>query len=494
MNELPVLTLEFYKAASPIFILAIAAMVLMMQSVFKGIGSVGAVRAVLYVSLALSAFGILSAPGGVEEVFLDGSFLSQAIARFGSFLILVIAIVVCFLFSATYLRDSFFRGEVAALFAMVVMGMLVMISADELISVFTGLEIASIGIYALIGYIHPTRRSIEGAVKYLVLGSFATGFLLMGLALLYAGSGSLRITEIVASLGKVGEHSWIRLGGLFVLVGFGFKLALVPFHLWAPDAYEGAPTGMTAFMATAVKVMILIVTLRFMVEGLAQMNSVWPPALMFLAILSMIVGNVMALVQSSLKRMLAYSSIAHSGYIAVAICAIGFQSGELPAAAVLFYLTGYTVISLGAFGILMWLETHEIDNLQLDDLAGIAKKHPLASFALAGFMFSFAGFPPTVGFLAKFFVFSAALGSELYSLAIIGAIGSSISLYYYLRVIVKMYMSSSVPTAAALCPKPSWTIGLIAGSALVLNLILGTVSPGQLMNVVKGSVRSLQTK
>ena len=247
-------------------------------------------------------------------------------------------------------------------------------------------------------------------------------------------------------------------------------------------------------MATAVKVMVFIVALRFMVEGLEHLHSVWAPALMFLSILSMVVGNVMALVQSSIKRMLAYSSIAHSGYITAAIASIGYQSGDLPAATVLFYLVGYTVISLGAFGILMWFESQEAENLQLDDLAGIARRYPLASLALAAFMFSFAGFPPTVGFMGKFFVFNAAIGAQLYSLAIIGVLSSSVSLYYYLRVVVKMYMTPDNATAATLNPRPSWAIGLITSAALVLTFVLGTLSPSQLMNGMKNSVRSLNTK
>jgi NADH-quinone oxidoreductase subunit N len=199
---------------------------------------------------------------------------------------------------------------------------------------------------------------------------------------------------------------------------------------------------------------------------------------MFLAVLSMVIGNIMALVQTSLKRMLAYSSIAHSGYMAIAICAIAGTGAEFPVASILFYLVGYAIISIGAFAILMWLESEDNDNLLLDDLAGLARKHPWASFALATFLFSFAGMPPTVGFMAKFFVFNAAIVNKLYSLVIIGVIGSSISLYYYLRVIVKMYMEEPAKVVAQVAPRRSLVTTAVLAAAIILTVLLGTVLPG----------------
>lgn len=482
---LPEIPFEFYTAASPIFILAIGAMISMLQSVTKTISKPGAIKAVLYGSLGLAMVISVAKFGLDSGTYLQGAFLAESLSRVGFILILGIALVVAVLYGSTYLNAHFFRGEIAALYQLVVLGALVLIAADEMISIFTGLEIASIGTYALVGYIYPNQRSMEGAIKYFVLGAFATGFLLFGFALLYAGTGSMRVSEIVQALAQSSSHPWIRFGGLFTLVGLGFKLALAPFHLWGPDAYEGSSTGITAFMATAIKVMILVLMLRFMAIGMQHLTSVWMPGLIFLASLSMIAGNIMGLVQTSLKRMLAYSSIAHSGYMAMAIAAISVSSQELPVAAVLFYLIGYTIISLGAFGILMWLENHVADNLQLDDLSGLAKKHPLACFAMAVFMFSFAGFPPTVGFMGKFFVFNAALKSELYALTLIGVLGSCISIYYYLRVLVRMYMSKPMPFATELNPTRSWMISGVIGAALVATILLGTVYPGDLLDLMR---------
>ena len=230
-------------------------------------------------------------------------------------------------------------------------------------------------------------------------------------------------------------------------------------------------------MATTVKAMIIVLAARFFAGSLAAVYSVWLPALMFAATISMILGNVMALVQSSLKRMLAYSSIAHSGYMVIAICASSGTNGTLPIAAVLYYLIGYTVISIGAFSILMWLENSENDNLLLDDVSGLAKTHPWAAFALAVCMFSFAGMPPTVGFIGKFFVFNAALSNHLVGLVLIGVIGSSISLFYYLRVIVRMYMVEPATSTSQKAPVRSLVVIGVLAVTIVANFALGTILP-----------------
>ena len=486
----PNLSLEFYLAAMPVIILGIGSIITMLQTVFPTGGSQPkAVAAVTIASLVASIIACLLWMPTIETPYLYGSYLAGSLGQLAQVAILGVATVVGLFFFGSYLNDKFYRGEIASLYLMVVMGMLVMVTSEDLITLFVGLELSSIGLYAIIGYVHPTRQSQEGAIKYFVLGSFAAALLLFGFALVYAGTGSLRLSEIARILPLVADHSWVRLGSLFVLIGLGFKLALVPFHLWTPDAYEAAPTGITALMATASKIMILVVTLRFFAAGMSELYHVWLPAMMFLALASMILGNIMALVQTSLKRLLAYSSIAHSGYMAVAICAIGGVGEEFPLAAILFYVASYTVISMGTFGIIMWLESDHFSSLQLSDLRGLYKKHPLASFALTVFMFSFAGMPPTVGFMAKFFVFNAALTNGFYSLVIIGVIGSSISFYYYLRVIVQIYMKSEDPAVAGqpiLSPRPSVMVGTIVGAAVVMTLLFGTILPNTGLQFFRG--------
>jgi NADH-quinone oxidoreductase subunit N len=459
-------------------------MIHMLQAVFKGIGGQKSIFVLLVLGLVSALVAAWTTGPQMETAFLSGSYLGGDLSRFGQIVILVIALVVTLLFHETYLGESFFRGEIASLFAMVVAGMLVMVTSEEMVTLFVGLELSSIGLYALVGYLNPTRRSQEGAIKYFVLGSFAAALLLFGFALLYAATGTMRLSEIVEIVPKMADHNWVRLGVIFSLVGLGFKLALAPFHLWAPDTYEAAPTGIAAFMATSVKVMILVVAVRLFGNSLASAYEVWLPALMFLAMLSMVVGNIMALVQTSLKRMLAYSSIAHSGYMAIAICAIGGSSAEFPVAAILYYVLGYAVASLGAFGVLMFLEGEGRENLMLDDLAGLSKTNPWASFALACFMFSFAGMPPTVGFIGKLFVFKAAIDSQLYGLVAVGALGSAISLFYYLRVIVKIYMSQAVIVGETVVPRRSLVGSALLACALILAFLMGTVLPGPIFRVL----------
>lgn len=476
--NVPVLTFDFFRAASPILILAIGGTLAFLQSVFKPVSGMRAVKVVQFVTLILAFISALSRFGADAEVFLSGAFVAEPFATLSSALILGIGLVTSLMFHASHHNAAFFRGEVSSIFQYVLLGALTLVSADEMVSMFVGLEIASIGTYALVGYITPSRKSMEGAVKYLTLGAFATAFLLFGMALFYAASGSLRISEIVQALSKLEGNSWAQVGVLFFLAGAGFKFALVPFHLWAPDVYESAPTPLTAFMATAIKVMVMSLVLRFVSEGFKGVDQVFGGIMVFLAACSMILGNIMALVQASLKRMLAYSSIAHSGYMAIALAALSVQAGEVPVAAVFYYLIGYTVLSLGAFAVLQWFESVDVENIHLDDLAGISKKYPWAAFALTVFMFSFAGFPPTVGFIAKFFVFAAALQGGLYTLVVLGVIGSMISVFYYLRVIMKMYFAEPIPLAISLKPQRSMVTATIIAIAVILTFVLGIVTPG----------------
>jgi len=482
--NIPSLTSEFYLTTSPVLILCIGALISMLQGVSRHLGSEKAVYTVLVLSLVAALAATLATTPGVETFYLGGSYLAGVLSRFGQGLILTVALIVALLFKSTFLSDKFFRGEITSLYLMVITGMLITVASEDLVTLFVGLELSSIGLYALVGYLNPSRRSQEGAIKYFVLGSFAAALLLFGFALLYVSTGSLRLSEVSQAVPKLIGHNWVKVGVVFSLAGLSFKLALAPFHLWAPDAYESAPTGLTALMATTVKAMVIVLAARFFAGSLASVYEVWLPALMFTAAISMILGNIMALVQSSLKRMLAYSSIAHSGYMAIAICASSGSTGNLPVAAVLYYLVGYTIISLGAFSIIMWLENKDNDNLLLDDISGLAKTHPWAAFGLAVCMFSFAGMPPTVGFIGKFFVFNAAMINHLTGLVIIGVVGSSISLFYYLRVIVRLYMSEPLHLPTPLTPTRSWVVATVVGVTVAANFALGTVLPEAAMRLM----------
>ena len=492
--DMPFVDPQFYAAALPILIVIVGSLIVMMQSVFKSIRSRSAVFGVTLLTLVAALVANFTTRG-LPASYLAGTFLSESLGTWGMGLLLGVATCLVCMIRGSLWDGSFFRGEISSLFLMLLSGMMVVVTSDDLITMFVGLELASIGIYAILGYMHPTRRSQEGAIKYFILGAFAAAFLLFGFALIYGATGTMKIAEIIPQLVAARSNTWIQIGGLFALVGLGFKFALAPFHLWAPDAYEGAPTPITGFMATAVKVMVIIFTLRIFASGSASgVYQVWKGGMLFMAMLSMIFGNILALVQTSIKRMLAYSSIAHSGYMAVALASIGGQTGSnLPVPAVLFYVLSYCIVSLGAFGVLMWLEHEQNDNTQLDDLAGLSKKHPWAALALTVFLFSFAGMPPTVGFISKFFVFSAAIEAKLYSLVLIGALGSAISLFYYLRVIVRMYMNDEVQGSLLGGKRLSASITCFTVAALALTILLGTVFPGHVLDLMEGSARGLYT-
>ncbi len=489
MNSIaPVIELEMYLAAMPVLILSVASIIAMLQSVYVTIGSTKKVYVLCLVSLIAALISSATGFGRPATSFLGGSYLSGELASFGQVLILVLAITATLLMRVTSVCKDFFRGEIVALFLMIVTGMIVLVSSNEMLSLFVGLELASIGLYALVGYITPTRLSQEAAIKYFVLGAFSTGFLLFGMALLYAFSGTMVLTEIVSKVAANITHPWVKVGALFTFVGIAFKLALVPFHMWAPDAYEGAPTGVTAFMATTVKVMMIIVAIRIIAPSMTGMVGLWEPALYFTAAASMLFGNLLALVQSSMKRMLAYSSIAHSGYMAVALAALG-GSGEIPLDAVLFYLLSYCFISIGAFAVLMWLESKELSNIHLDDLNGLVNKYPVPAAVLSLFMISLAGLPPTAGFMAKFFVFGAAIGDNLITLVIIGVIGSCISLYYYLRVIVRMYMYDvGEESVVQIQPVKSYVLASIVAVCALATLFMGTLPSAALNGIKKTTV------
>ena len=429
---IPEIGVDFYVYALPILALLVGALMLMLFAVSPLLSNM---RVIFITSLAFIIAALLSSfllPAQNYQA-LGGAYLVDGIARFGHIFILLIAISICFLLRESHLADRFFRGDILCIFLLTLAGMLVMLSSYDLLTIFVGLETFSLGTYALIGYIKQTRFSQEAAIKYFILGSFAAAILLFGFAFLYAATGTLHLQTIML----LDNHNslLLQVSGIFIAAGLAFKLALVPCHLWTPDAYEGAPTAITAFMAIAVKATMILLALRFFSTEI--LSSLLTPVLLIFASLSMLVGNLMALAQRSMKRMLAYSSIAHGGYLAMALLAINNDSELI--GAVLYYLIAYGVVSLGTFAIIIWFENDERENISIDDLRGLGKKHPFACFALSVFVLALAGIPPTVGFFAKFTIFQVAMLSEMYLLLVIGLVGSAISFYYYLRVIVYMY-------------------------------------------------------
>ena len=352
-------------------------------------------------------------------------------------IIFLVSTILVVLISMNYLgRQDRRQGEYYLLILLATLGMMLMASGNELIVVFLGLELMSLSLYVLAGYFQRSMASSEAGMKYLLLGAFASGFFLYGIALVYGGAGTTSIPQIASTL-AVDAKSPLLLAGMFLLiVGFGFKVALVPFHQWAPDVYEGAPTSIAAFISAGPKAAGFAAFLRIFMEAFQNLQSEWIVAVIILAALTMTVGNLVAIAQRNIKRMLAYSSIAHAGYILVGLAAAN-KDGISSA---MFYLLVYCVMNIGAFGVVILARTEDGESLMISDYAGLGFKKPLLALFMTVMLLSLAGFPPTAGFVGKFYIFRSAVEAGQIWLVIIGAINTTISAFYYLRVVVTMYM------------------------------------------------------
>jgi len=343
------------------------------------------------------------------------------------------------LMSVSYIRrEGINLGEYYSLLLFSTLGMLIISSGNDLIILFLGLELVSIPLYILSGFARTNLKSNEAALKYLLLGVFATAFLLYGIALIYGSTGTIKLPLIAKMLADtaISSNPLLFIGMGLLIIGFGFKVALVPFHMWTPDVYEGAPTSVTAFMSVGVKAAGFAALLRILLTALDKLQFSWVSILVVLAILTMTVGNVIALAQTNIKRMLAYSSIAHAGYILVGLVA----GSRLGVSSILFYLVVYALMNLGAFAVVILVGRKGDQSLHINDYAGLGYRYPLMGAAMSVFLLSLAGIPPTAGFVGKFYIFSAAVKEGFIKLAIIGVLNSALSLFYYLRVMVIMYM------------------------------------------------------
>ena len=352
-------------------------------------------------------------------------------------IIFLVSTILVTLISINYLdRNDKRQGEYYVLILLATLGMMLMASGNELIVVFLGLELMSLSLYVLAGYFRSIQVSSEAGMKYLLLGAFASGFFLYGIALIYGGAGTTSIPEIASEL-EAGGKSPLMLAGMFLLiVGFGFKVALVPFHQWAPDVYEGAPTTVAAFISAGPKAAGFAAFLRIFTDALESLQPEWIIVVVILAALTMTVGNVIATAQSNIKRMLAYSSIAHAGYVLVGLAAAnkdGISSAML-------YLLIYCVMNIGAFAAVILARTEDGENLRIADYAGLGFRRPLLALFMTIMLLSLAGFPPFAGFVGKFYVFRSAVDAGHIWLVVIAAINTAISAFYYLRVVVVMCM------------------------------------------------------
>jgi NADH-quinone oxidoreductase subunit N len=396
-------------------------------------------------------------------------------SQFLNFVFLISGVVGIVLARNTLQRMGIERGEFYPLIMFTISGMMLMAVATDLIVVFLALELLSIPLYVLSGFARPRADSEESAMKYFLLGAFSSGFLVYGIALTYGATGSTGLADIIkaASSGALSDPLLLAGAGL-ILVGLGFKVAAVPFHMWTPDVYEGAPSVVTAFMSVGAKAGGFAALLRVFVSAFPLLNAAWLPVVATISALTMTLGNFAAIAQPSIKRMLAYSSIAHAGYILMAVAAAGARPdlADLAVGSALFYLFAYAVTNLGTWAVVVAVERQAGEGLQLNDYAGLAAKRPGLALAMALFMLSLTGVPPTVGFVGKFYVFRATLDAGLVWLALVGVITSLVSAYYYLRVVFIMYMQEG-EAAALNQPSLNLTVGVAALATFVLGILPG---------------------
>ena len=430
-------------------------------------------------------------PAEGQQVALYGMFIADAFTGFLNVVILV-ATLIAVLMSWDYLnRADIHRGEFYILALLSSAGAMFMVGANDLITVFVSLELLSIPLYILAAFrsikndgSDLSLKSEESGMKYFILGAFSSAFLVFGAALVYGATGTTSIPQIFASAGAiVGSIStatfYLLVGAALLLVGLGFKVAVVPFHMWTPDVYEGAPTPVTAYMSVTAKVGGFAALLRVLVTGLSALvlsdgdAAAWQATATLIAILTLILGNFVAISQRNLKRMLAYSSIAHAGYIMVAVAAAG--SADVRDAATqgaLVYMMAYMFTNLGAFAVVMAIENEDGSGGNIEDITGLARSRPLMAMAMTIFMLSLTGVPLTAGFVGKFMVFSAALQAGLFGLAVIGVLTSVVSAFYYIRVVVNMYLrDSSGSLAPALDTQyVRWAINIALAGTMIFGI------------------------
>ena len=468
------------QAIMPSLVLCVFGMGILMVSVFSKRGSTTHVAWLSIVALVVTGFVALNGWNNPQAGFA-GSVLFDNFATFFSMICLTAA-GLTILMSDDYLkREGYPVSEYYPLILFTTAGAMWMASGTDLMTIFLGLEVLSVSLYVLAGFFRNQTRSNEAGLKYFFLGAFSTGFLLYGVALIYGVTGTTKLDGIAAYvLGNPGAamNTMFIAGGLLLLVGFLFKIAAAPFHMWTPDVYQGAPTPITAFMSAGPKAAAFAALMRVAIIGLDGLQSELTSLFWVLAVLTMTIGNFIALSQKDLKRMLAYSSISHAGYAMVGLVAWN----QIGLSAILFYMLVYTFMNMGAFAVLILIGKKGEDNLTLDGVAGLGYKRPVLGIVLTIFLFSLMGLPPTAGFTAKFYIFAGAIEAGYIWLAVLGVLNSAVSLYYYLRVMVQMYfkdpeedftwVSINVPTAISI------------GISVIGVLYLG-VFPNTLMNLAK---------
>ena len=420
-------------------------------------------------SLIVAAWLTLRGSTGSTVYTFHNMFIQDAMADTLKLALYAILFVV-FAYSREYLKDrNMFRGEYFVLGLFGLVGMMVMVSAASMLTIYLGLELLSLSLYAMVALNRDSLRSTEAAMKYFVLGAIASGMLLYGISMIYGITGSLELQQIKASIANLGPDNLILVFGLvFIIVGLAFKLGAVPFHMWIPDVYDGAPTAVVMYVSSAPKLAAFAMIMRVLVGGLEPMSHSWQEMLIILSILSMGLGNVIAIAQTNIKRMLAYSTISHMGFFLLGIISNssnGYSSS-------MFYVLVYAVMSMGMFGMLTLMSGKGVEVAEIRDLQGLSQKHPWLAGLVLIFMFSMAGVPPTLGFYAKLLVVQSAVEAGMVWLAIVAVLMAVIGAFYYLRLVKVMYFDAPTEESTHAYEVSPGELGLVSINALSLIVML----------------------
>ena len=459
--------------AVPEIFIALSSLALLLLGAFRKQEAAQGISALAIITMVLAAL-LVPAGGSVRAVAFTGMFVVDGFAVYSKLLVLLASALSLAMSMGWLKHEKLERSEYPVLVLLATLGMMMMISANNLISLYIGLELQSLSLYVLAAYQRESSRATEAGLKYFVLGSLASGLLLYGSSLIYGFAGSTGFEALAHAVSTGTPPIGVVVGLVFVLAGLAFKISAVPFHMWTPDVYEGAPTPVTAFFAVGPKIAAFSLLVRVLVGPFAEMTQQWSQVVVFIAIASMVVGAFGAIAQSNIKRLMAYSSIGHVGYALIGL-AVGNQAGIR---GVLVYLAIYLFMNVGTFAIILSMRQKGRAMEGINDLAGLSRTHPMMAAALAIFMFSMAGVPPMAGFWGKLYVFMAAIESGYIALSVIGVLTSVVSAYYYLRIIKVMYFDEP---AEGLDRGVSGGLGVIMGINAVL-IVVFTLVPAPLVS------------
>jgi len=465
---------------APELLLGLGALALLLYGTLAGERSAPAVTLLSVLLLGVAAL-LLSFADDTGQAF-NGAFVQDGFARFMKIAILIASAVAVVMSVGFARREGFDRFEFPILIVIATLGMLLMVSANDLISLYLGLELLSLSSYVIAAIDRDSGRSTEAGLKYFVLGALSSGMLLYGASLVYGFTGATGFPEITAALSAEGRSTGLVIGLVFVLAGLAFKISAVPFHMWTPDVYEGAPTPVTAFFAAAPKLAAFALLVRVVVDGFQPVARDWQQVVAFISVASMLLGAFAAIGQENIKRLMAYSSIGHMGFALIGVAA-GTEGGI---AGVAVYLVIYVAMTLGTFAAILGMRRGDGMDETVSSLAGLARTQPTTAFFLAAMMFSLAGIPPLAGFFAKFFVFSAAIEAGLYTLAVIGVVTSVVSAFYYLRIVKLMYFDEPVTRFE---PMPADLAAVLVGTGVFVLLFF--VVPSPILSAAEAAARSL---